>query len=89
MASLIPPNFGLTRIHFYVVLDSYAKTQSHFVDETINESLLMNKIVGLVADHSACNRKENRIKRALNGAIIRGNGEGARGETRKVDFVGW
>lgn len=39
----------------------------------------MNKIVGRVADRSACNRKENRIKRALNGAIIRGNGdEGAR-----------
>jgi len=39
----------------------------------------MNKIVGHVADRSACNRKENRIKRALNGAIIRGNGdEGAR-----------
>lgn len=39
----------------------------------------MNKIVGRVADRSACNRKENRIKRALNGAIIHGNGgEGAR-----------
>lgn len=37
----------------------------------------MNKIVGRVAHRSACNRKENRIKRALNGAIIRGNGEGA------------
>jgi len=49
------------------------------IPETINESLLMNKIVGRVADRSACNRKENRIKRALNGAIIRGNGgEGAR-----------
>lgn len=33
----------------------------------------MNKIVGRVADRSACNRKENRIKRALNGAIIHGN----------------
>lgn len=43
-------------------------------NETINESLLMNKIVGRVADRSACNRKENRIKRALNGAIIHGNG---------------
>jgi hypothetical protein len=49
------------------------------IPETINESLLMNRIVGRVADRSACNRKENRIKRALNGAIIRGNGgEGAR-----------
>lgn len=39
----------------------------------------MNKIVGRVADRSACNRKENRIKRALNGAIIHGNGgEGVR-----------
>lgn len=39
----------------------------------------MNKIVGRVADRSACNRKENGIKRALNGAIIHGNGgEGAR-----------
>jgi len=48
-------------------------------NETINESLLMNKIVGRVADRSACNRKENRIKRALNGTIIHENGdEGAR-----------
>lgn len=45
------------------------------IPETINESLLMNKIVGRVADRSACNRKENRIKRALNGAIIRGDGD--------------
>ncbi|KYM77274.1 hypothetical protein ALC53_12255, partial [Atta colombica] len=44
-------------------------------NETINESLLMNKIVGRVADRSACNRKENRIKRALNGAIIHENGD--------------
>ena len=44
-------------------------------NETINESLLMNKIVGRVADRSACNRKENRIKRVLNGAIIHENGD--------------
>lgn len=73
------PNFELERAPaISTPLLARAKTQAHFPDETINESLLMNKIVGRVADRSACNRKENRIKRALNGAIIRGNGEGAR-----------
>ncbi|KYN21709.1 hypothetical protein ALC57_05911 [Trachymyrmex cornetzi] len=52
-------------------------------NETINESLLMNKIVGRVADRSACNRKENRIKRALNGAIIHENGDEGAGRGKK------
>lgn len=38
----------------------------------------MNRIVGRAADRFACNRKENRIKRLLNGPIIRGNDEGAK-----------
>lgn len=44
----------------------------------------MNEIGGRAADRFACNRKENRIKRVLNGAIIRGNGEGAKSELRRV-----
>lgn len=63
----------------FLFIDSLVDTYAYLRNETINESLLMNKIVGRVADRSACNRKENRIKRALNGAIIHGNGdEGAR-----------
>ncbi|EFN71104.1 hypothetical protein EAG_06259 [Camponotus floridanus] len=58
------------------------------IPETINESLLMNKIVGRVADRSACNRKENRIKRALNGAIIRGNGDEGAAEKR-AKWTSW
>lgn len=38
----------------------------------------MKRIVGRAADRFACNRKENRIKRLLNGPIIRGNEEGAK-----------
>ncbi|KYN04828.1 hypothetical protein ALC62_04212 [Cyphomyrmex costatus] len=61
---------------------SKVASEAHLRNETINESLLMNKIVGRVADRSACNRKENRIKRALNGAIIHGNGN----EGKHVDL---
>lgn len=61
---------------FNIAIFSFKSSRTYLHQpETINESLLMNKIVGRVADRSACNRKENRIKRALNGAIIRGNGD--------------
>lgn len=52
--------------------------------ETIKEPPapgIMNRIVGGAADRFACNRKENKIKRVLNGAIIRGSGEGAEKRT--------
>lgn len=49
----------------------------------------MNKIVGRVADRSACNRKENRIKRALNGAIMHGvTGARVRAEER-AKWTSW